>query len=50
MRLTVGGGKIYYPDDCRMPTANILTVKLLLSSVISTTEAKFMTMNIENFT
>ena len=32
-----------------MPTADLLTVKLLLKSVISTPGAQFITMNIKNF-
>ena len=32
-----------------MPTANLLTVKLLLNSVVSSPGAKFMTMDITNF-
>ena len=38
-RLTIGGDRINYPEDCGTPTANLLTVKLLLNSVISTPEA-----------
>ena len=49
VRLTVGGNKINYPGDCGTPTADLLTVKLLLNSVISTPGAKFMTMDIANF-
>ena len=30
-----------YPGDCRTPTADLLTVKLLLNSVISTEGARF---------
>ena len=36
-RLTMGGNLVNYPDDCRTPTADLPTVKLLLNSVISTT-------------
>ena len=43
------GDKINYPKDYEMPTADILTIKLLLNSVISTPKAKFMTMHINNF-
>jgi len=50
IRITVGGGKIKYPGDCGTPTADRLTVKLLLNSVISTKDAKFMTLDIANFT
>ena len=38
-----------YPGDCGTPTADLLTVKLLLNSVISTEGAKFMTIDIKNF-
>ena len=48
-RLTIGGDRINYPEDCRTPTADLLTVKLLLNSVISTPEAWYMTMDIKNF-
>ena len=33
-RLTVGIDIINYPGDCGMPTADLLTVKLLLNSVV----------------
>jgi hypothetical protein len=32
-----------------MPTADLLTIKLLINSVISTAGAKFMTMDIKDF-
>jgi len=48
-RLTVGGDRINYPNDCRTPTADMLLVKLLFNSVISTKGAKFMTGDIKNF-
>ena len=38
-----------YPCDCGTPTANLLTVKLLLNIIISTMGAKFMILNISNF-
>ena len=38
-----------YPSDCGTPTVNLLTVKLLLNSIISSPEAKFLTININNF-
>ena len=47
--LTVGGDRIKYPVDCGTPTADMLILKLLLNSVISTKGAKFMSINIENF-
>jgi hypothetical protein len=49
VRITVGGNKINYPGDCGTRTADLLTVKLLLNSVISTPGAKFKTMDIANF-
>jgi hypothetical protein len=48
-RLTVGGDKINYPHDCGTPTADLLTIKLLLNSVVSTPGARFMTIDIKNF-
>ena len=42
VRLTVGGNCINYPGNYGMTTADMLTVKLLLNSFISTTGAKFM--------
>ena len=49
VRLTVGGDRINYPDNCGTPTAEMLTVKLLLNSVISTKEAKLMSICIKDF-
>ena len=49
VRLTVGGDRINYPDDCNTPTADMLTIKLLLNSVISTKNARFMTIDIKDF-
>ena len=48
-RLTVGGNLIVYPGDCGTPTVDLLTVKLLLNSVVSTPGAKFMTIDIKDF-
>ncbi len=44
-----GGDRVHYPGDAGTPTANLLTVKLLLNSIISTPKAKFMTMDIKDF-
>ena len=49
VRLTVGGDHIKYPGDCGTPTADMIKVKLLLNSVISTKGAKFMSTDIKNF-
>ena len=48
-RLTIGGDQINYPHDCGTPTADLLTVKHLLNSTISTPGAKFMTLDIKDF-
>jgi hypothetical protein len=49
VRLTVGGNRIHFPGDCGTPTVDMLTVKILLNSVISTKGAKFMTIDIKDF-
>jgi hypothetical protein len=48
-RITMGGNQINYPDDCGTPTADLLTVKLMFNSIISTPNAKFMTIDIKDF-
>ncbi len=48
-RITMGGNLINYPDDCGPPTADLLTVKLMFNSIIPTPNAKFMTIDIEDF-
>jgi hypothetical protein len=48
-RLVAGGDRVHYPGNVGKPTADLLTVKLLLNSVISTPKAKFMTMDIKDF-
>ena len=45
----MGGNLINYPDDCGTPTADLLTVKLMFNSVISTPNTKFMTIDIKDF-
>jgi len=47
--ITMGGNLINYPDDCGTPTADLLTVKLLFNSIISTPNCKFMTIGIKDF-
>jgi hypothetical protein len=49
MRFTVGGDRINYPGKVATPTAEMLVVKMLFNSVISTKGARFMTMDISNF-
>jgi hypothetical protein len=48
-RLVAGGDRVSYPFDAGTPTANLLTIKLLINSVISTPGARFFTMDIKNF-
>ena len=47
VRLTVGCDRVNYPDDCSTPTANMLTIKLIFNSVISTPREKIMTIDIK---
>ena len=48
-RLTIGGDRINYPGEVGTPTADMLLVKILFNSVISTDGAKFMTADIKDF-
>jgi hypothetical protein len=48
-QITMGGNLINYPGNCGTPTADLLTVKLLLNSIISTSNAKCMSINIKDF-
>ncbi len=47
--MTMGGNLINYPGDCGTPTADLLTVKLLLNSVVSTPNSKFITLDLKDF-
>ncbi len=47
--ITMGGNLINYLNDCGTPTADLLTVKLMFNSIISTPCAKFMTIDIKDF-
>ena len=49
IRLTMGGDRINYPGAVSTPTADLITVKLLLNSIVSTPGAKCFTMDIKNF-
>jgi hypothetical protein len=48
-RLVAGGDRVHYPFNAGTPTADLLTVKVLINSVISTPRARFFTMDIKNF-
>jgi hypothetical protein len=45
----MGRDLINYPGDCRTPTADLLTVKILLNSIILMPNAKFITIDIKDF-
>jgi hypothetical protein len=48
-RLVAGGDRVHYPFDAGMLTADLLTVKLLINSVMTTPGARFFTMDIKKF-
>ncbi|KAL7525184.1 hypothetical protein ACHAXR_004198, partial [Thalassiosira sp. AJA248-18] len=48
-RLTVGGNRINYPGEVGTPTADMILIKCMLNSVVSTPDAKFMGIDISNF-
>ena len=48
-RLTFGGNNLSVPMDCGTPTADLLMVKLLLNSVVSTPGEKFTTLDLKDF-
>jgi hypothetical protein len=45
----MGGNLINYPGDCGTPTVDLLTVKHMFNSIISTPNVKFMTIDIKDF-
>ena len=49
-RFVVGGNRINYPSEVATPTSDMLVAKLLFNSVVPIRNAKFMTMDISNFT
>jgi hypothetical protein len=46
----MGENLINYPDNVGTPTADLLLIKILLNSVISTPAARFATADISNST
>jgi hypothetical protein len=48
-RLTVGGDRINYPDNCGTPMADMLLFKILLNSIVSTKGAKCLIIDIKDF-
>jgi hypothetical protein len=47
--MVVGGNKADYPGKTSMKVAKLATTKLLLNSIISTPQAKFMGLDIKDF-
>ena len=47
--ITVGGDRINYPGNVTTRGADIITIKLLLNIVVSTPNARFITLDIKNF-
>jgi hypothetical protein len=48
-RLAAREDRVHHPFDAGTPTADLLTVKLFINSIISTPRARFFTMDIKNF-
>ena len=48
-RLTVDGSRTIFEGDCSTPTANLLTVKLLFNSIVSTPGTKFWGLDLKDF-
>ena len=49
VRFTCGGDRVEYAGDVSTKTADLTTVKILLNSVLSTPNAKFMTLDLKDF-
>ena len=49
VRWTVGGNLVDYPGIVYTPSADLTTVKILLNSIISTKDAKFVNIDIKDF-
>ena len=47
-RMTIGRNLLDYEGNTKTPTADLITMKLLLNSVLSTPGAKFMTFDVKN--
>ncbi len=48
-RLTVGGNRINYPDDCCTPTVDMILFKILVNSILSTPNAKCIMIDTKDF-
>ena len=49
VRWTAGGDKVDYPYDVSTKTADLTTAKLLINSVLSTDDGKYMTTDLKDF-
>ena len=49
-QMVAGGNRIQYPGEVGTPTVEMMLVKILWNSVISTKGAKYMTMDLKDFT
>ena len=49
IRWTVGGNRVNYPGEKYTPNVELTTIKILLNSVISTPDAKFMSIDVKDF-
>jgi len=49
VRFAIGSNKVDYKGDCRTKTADLTTAKILFNHVISTPDAKFMTLDNKDF-
>ena len=47
--MTVGGNVLHCDGNISAPTADLITLKLLVNSVVSTSKEKFMTLDIKNY-
>ena len=47
--MTIEGNLLDYDGNTKTPIADLITMKILLNSVISTSKAKFLTIDIKNF-
>ncbi len=48
-RLTMGGDRINYPDNCGTPTADMILFKILVNNILSTPKAKCLMLDIKDF-
>jgi hypothetical protein len=47
--LTIGNNCITYPGDCSTPTVDMVTVKIHLTSIVSTKGARYCTIDLKDF-